>query len=103
MWTGRAEPVGCPERHGTDHQRLRLPTPRECGGCHEKQQGEFEDEAHNDPEGVERGHAALARALGAIRASAAELRGLGEAEQARDGLRADPGELWLVGPYTIQP
>ena len=34
-----------PDCHGTDHQRLRLPTPEVCGGCHAKQHGEFQDEA----------------------------------------------------------
>ncbi|MEW8506463.1 MAG: multiheme c-type cytochrome [Candidatus Thiodiazotropha sp.] len=39
------EPVYCNDCHGSDHQRLHLPTPRICGGCHEKQHGEFRDEA----------------------------------------------------------
>jgi hydroxylamine dehydrogenase len=39
------EAVDCAACHGDDHQHLRLPTPHVCGGCHEKQQGEFRDEA----------------------------------------------------------
>lgn len=39
------EPVSCNDCHGSDHQRLRLPTPEVCGSCHEKQHGEFMDEA----------------------------------------------------------
>jgi hydroxylamine dehydrogenase len=62
--------------------------------------GSYKAAAHSDPEGVERGGAALAGTLEDIRARAAELRDLGEKEQARDGHRADPRELWLVGPYT---
>jgi len=38
-------PVACPDCHGADHQRLRLPTPDVCGGCHPKQSGELRDEA----------------------------------------------------------
>ncbi|TNG03842.1 MAG: hydroxylamine oxidoreductase [Gammaproteobacteria bacterium] len=38
-------PVTCDACHGNDHERLHLPTPRICGGCHEKQHGEFLDEA----------------------------------------------------------
>jgi hypothetical protein len=38
-------PVYCSECHGNDHQRLRMPTPEVCGGCHRKQHGEFLDEA----------------------------------------------------------
>jgi len=33
-----AEPrVGCSACHGADHERLRMPTPAVCGGCHERQ------------------------------------------------------------------
>ncbi len=39
------ERVWCSACHGDDHQRLHLPTPEVCGGCHEKQHGEFKDEA----------------------------------------------------------
>jgi len=39
------EIVYCSSCHGNDHQQLRLPTPGVCGGCHEKQHGEFQDEA----------------------------------------------------------
>jgi hydroxylamine dehydrogenase len=39
------EPVYCNDCHGSDHQQLRLPTPEVCGVCHEKQHGEFLDEA----------------------------------------------------------
>jgi hydroxylamine dehydrogenase len=39
------DPVDCSDCHGNDHQRLRLPTPEVCGRCHEKQHGEFRDEA----------------------------------------------------------
>jgi hydroxylamine dehydrogenase len=38
-------PVTCDACHGNDHQQLRLPGPEVCGGCHEKQHGEFLDEA----------------------------------------------------------
>jgi hydroxylamine dehydrogenase len=38
-------PVYCSDCHGNDHQQLRLPTPDVCGSCHEKQHGEFKDEA----------------------------------------------------------
>jgi len=39
------EIVYCSNCHGSDHQQLRMPTPEVCGGCHEKQHGEFQDEA----------------------------------------------------------
>ena len=62
--------------------------------------GSYKAAAHGDAAGVERGHAALDRALTRIKAKAAELRNLGEAERARDGHRADTGGLWQVGTYT---
>jgi hydroxylamine dehydrogenase len=62
--------------------------------------GSYKAAAHSDPEGVQRGHVALDAALGAIGEQAAELRRLGEAERVLQGRRADPGELWLSGPYT---
>jgi hydroxylamine dehydrogenase len=37
--------VYCTACHGEDHQKLHLPTPDVCGGCHEQQHGEFQDEA----------------------------------------------------------
>ncbi len=37
--------VYCSACHGEDHQKLYLPTPDVCGSCHEKQHGEFQDEA----------------------------------------------------------
>ncbi len=39
------KPVYCSDCHGNDHQQLHLPTPDVCGACHEKQHGEFKDEA----------------------------------------------------------
>lgn len=62
--------------------------------------GSYKAAAHGDAEGVQRGHAALAAGLAEIADQAAGLRALGEAEQHRDGRRADPGDLWLAGPYT---
>ena len=56
--------------------------------------------AHGDTDGAKQGHTALDRDLAGIRARAAALRALGEVEQARDGRRADPKDLWLAGPYT---
>jgi len=41
------EPVTCPDCHGSDHQQLHLPTPEVCGGCHDKQHGEFLAEARH--------------------------------------------------------
>ncbi|MDH5638622.1 MAG: hydroxylamine oxidoreductase [Nitrospinota bacterium] len=38
------QPVSCPACHGADHQKLILPTPETCAGCHEKQHGEFMEE-----------------------------------------------------------
>jgi hydroxylamine dehydrogenase len=38
-------PVYCNDCHGNDHQQLNLPTPGVCATCHEKQHGEFLDEA----------------------------------------------------------
>lgn len=34
--SGRA-PVACPDCHGDDHRKLRLPTPEVCGECHDSQ------------------------------------------------------------------
>lgn len=39
-------PVGCPDCHGADHRRLRLPTPEVCGGCHGAQHEQFLSERH---------------------------------------------------------
>jgi hydroxylamine dehydrogenase len=39
------KPVYCSDCHGSDHQRLHLPTPAVCANCHEKEHGEFLDEA----------------------------------------------------------
>ncbi|MES9855413.1 MAG: multiheme c-type cytochrome [Sedimenticola sp.] len=39
------KPVSCNDCHGSDHQQLHLPTPEVCGSCHDKQHGEFKDEA----------------------------------------------------------
>ncbi|MBT5362375.1 MAG: hydroxylamine oxidoreductase [Gammaproteobacteria bacterium] len=39
------QPVYCNECHGSDHQQLHLPTPEVCANCHQKQHGEFVDEA----------------------------------------------------------
>ncbi len=39
------ETVYCSDCHGSDHRRLHMPAPRLCGECHEKQHGEFRDEA----------------------------------------------------------
>ena len=33
--------VTCAACHGDDHQALRLPTPSDCGNCHERQHGQF--------------------------------------------------------------
>lgn len=41
---GNADPVTCDQCHGDDHQALRLPTPSDCGGCHDGQHTEFNDE-----------------------------------------------------------
>ncbi len=42
----RAQPtVDCSDCHGRDHEQLRMPTPKVCGGCHQKQHAEFRDEA----------------------------------------------------------
>ena len=38
------EPVYCSSCHGSDHQKLRMPTPEDCGGCHTSQHGQFADE-----------------------------------------------------------
>jgi hydroxylamine dehydrogenase len=62
--------------------------------------GAYKAAAHGDTRGIRRGHAALADALARIAAGAATLRALGEAERSRAGRRADPGDLWLTGPYT---
>jgi len=62
--------------------------------------GSYKAAAHHDAEGVTRGHAAMDKALANIRFQAGALRALGSAEQARDGRRSDPGDLWLAGPYT---
>ncbi|MET0093347.1 MAG: multiheme c-type cytochrome [Sedimenticola sp.] len=40
-----SEPVYCNDCHGSNHQKLHLPTPGVCGNCHDKQHGEFKDEA----------------------------------------------------------
>ncbi len=62
--------------------------------------GSYKAAAHGDSEGVIRGHTAMDRALVKIQFEAQALRALGTAEQARDGRRSDPGDLWLAGPYT---
>jgi len=62
--------------------------------------GAYKAAAHNDPDGVARGHAALEQSLSAIRVRAAELRAVGDKEKVQGGRRADPGDLWLAGPYT---
>jgi hydroxylamine dehydrogenase len=62
--------------------------------------GAYKAAAHGDADGVTRGHAAMDRALVRIEFQAQALRALGEAEQARDGRRNDPEDLWLAGPYT---
>ena len=62
--------------------------------------GAYKAAAHGDVQGVTRWHARLDHALRGIAARAGALRALGEAEQAREGRRADPGDLWLTGPYT---
>ncbi len=61
--------------------------------------GAYKAAAHGDPDGVERAHARMARALEGIRAQAGKLRALAQEEQAGGG-RADPGDLWLTGEYT---
>ncbi len=38
------EPVYCNSCHGSDHQKLRMPTPDVCGGCHTSQHRQFADE-----------------------------------------------------------
>ncbi len=38
------EAVACDGCHGADHQNLRLPSPADCGGCHQTQHGQFLDE-----------------------------------------------------------
>ncbi len=38
------EPVFCSACHGSDHQKLRMPTPDVCGGCHAAQHDQFIDE-----------------------------------------------------------
>jgi hypothetical protein len=40
------------------------------------------------------------KAFANIQFQAEALRTLGTAEQARDGQRSHPGDLWLAGPYT---
>jgi hydroxylamine dehydrogenase len=62
--------------------------------------GAYKAAAHGDAQGVARGHAALDAGLAAIEKAAADLRALGATERAHDGRRADPGDLWLAGPYT---
>jgi hydroxylamine dehydrogenase len=62
--------------------------------------GAYKAAAHGDAAGVTRGHAALDRDLAALTARAAELRAAGTAERSAGGRRADPGTLWLDGPYT---
>ena len=62
--------------------------------------GSYKSAAHGDPNGVAEGHAVLDQALGNIRSQASELRALGETEAQSAGSRADPGDLWLSGPYT---
>ncbi len=62
--------------------------------------GSYKAAAHNDAEGVTRGHAAMDKAFANIQFQAEALRTLGEAEQARDGHRSNAGDLWLAGPYT---
>lgn len=37
-------PVTCDACHGGDHQKLRFPTPADCGRCHTQQHGDFLDE-----------------------------------------------------------
>ncbi len=37
--------VACDTCHGNDHQKLRMPTPKICGDCHQKQHDDFTDEA----------------------------------------------------------
>jgi hydroxylamine dehydrogenase len=39
-------PVACPDCHGTDHQKLHLPTPEVCGGCHGTQREALLSERH---------------------------------------------------------
>ncbi len=39
-----SEKVFCNDCHGGNHQQLHMPTPDICGGCHEKQHGQFVDE-----------------------------------------------------------
>jgi hydroxylamine dehydrogenase len=62
--------------------------------------GAYKSAAHGDADGASRWHVRLDRALAGITARGGALRALGEAEQARDGRRVDPGDLWLTGPYT---
>jgi hydroxylamine dehydrogenase len=62
--------------------------------------GSYKAAAHGDSEGVIRGHTAMDRALVKIQFEAQVLRALGTEEQARDGRRSDPGDLWHAGPYT---
>lgn len=62
--------------------------------------GSYKAAAHGDSVGVEQGHALMDDALSDIAAKAGELRHLGTIEMARDGRRADPGDLWLSGAYT---
>ncbi|MDP6565739.1 MAG: multiheme c-type cytochrome [Alphaproteobacteria bacterium] len=61
--------------------------------------GAYKAAAHGAPDAVREGHDRLARSLERVRAEAASLRALGTAERAA-GVRADPGPLWLRGPYT---
>lgn len=62
--------------------------------------GAYKAAAHGDGAGVEAGRAALEWDLSRIKVKAARLSNLGESEVAGWGHRADPGDLWLAGPYT---
>lgn len=60
----------------------------------------YKGAAHAAPGDVDEAHRALDANLSALLTAAKHLRAQGEAEQVRDGKRADPGPHWLDGEYT---
>lgn len=62
--------------------------------------GAYKGAAHGDAGAVERGHAAMERALATIGEQAAALRHLGELESIGQSPRPDPALRWQSGEYT---
>lgn len=60
----------------------------------------YKGAAHFAPEYTLAAHHRLDEDLAALLTAAGTLRELGEAEQTRDGRRADPGRFWIEGEYT---